>query len=239
MIWYNSLSECLVSSWNTISLYSISTLRPSYLFRKCSLCMRTWEMGRTIYLEEYLYTVQLGVTCTKTDLLGHRLETGGRPEPFLSLSYAWLCQNGYDCSPIAVAVMMVLFTKGPEYAPHPQVKKPHLECAHSSWSRMLLDLTEGIQECYALWNHLSSSNHLFEFQPTDEIIKIVGALRDYEHWEATGSTGHPVFSLLIPTRAPLFWWWGGGWLYAPRNVSAYNCTQEHTEQTQRNERSSL
>ena len=88
-------------------------------------------MGRTIYLEECLYTVQLGVTYTKTDLLGHRLETGERPEPFLSLPYARpLCQNGYDCGPIAVAVMMVLFTKGPEYAPHPQVKKPHLECAH-------------------------------------------------------------------------------------------------------------
>ena len=87
-----------------------------------------------------------------------------------------LCQNGYDCGPIAVAVMMVLFAKGPEYAPHPQVKKPRLECAHSTRSRMLLDLTEGIQGSYALWNHLSSSGHLFEFQPTDEIIEIVGDL---------------------------------------------------------------
>lgn len=71
---------------------------------------------------------------------------------------------------------MVLFAKGPEYAPHPQVKKPRLECAHSTRSRMLLDLTEGIQGSYALWNHLSSSGHLFEFQPTDEIIEIVGDL---------------------------------------------------------------
>ena len=51
---------------------------------------------------------------------------------FLYLMLRPLCQNGYDCGPIAVAVIMVLFTKGPEYAPHPQVKKPHLECAHST-----------------------------------------------------------------------------------------------------------
>ena len=41
---------------------------------------------------------------------------------------------------------------------------------------MLLDLTEGVQEGCALWNHLFSSSHLFKFQPTDEIIKIIGDL---------------------------------------------------------------
>ena len=142
-------------------------------------------MGRTIYLENCLYTVQLGVTCTKTDLLGHRLETGERLEPFLSLSYSRpLYQNGYDFSPIAVVVMMVLFTKAPEYAPHPWVKTPHLECVHATWSRMLVDLTKGIQGSYALWNHPSSSGHRFESKKWTQDCKqdyLIGMGLPFQH----------------------------------------------------------
>ena len=53
---------------------------------------------------------------------------------------------------------MVLLAKGPEYMQYPKVKKPHLECAHTTQSRMLADLTESIGRSYILWKTQEPSN---------------------------------------------------------------------------------
>ena len=74
---------------------------------------------------------------------------------------------------MAVAVMMVLFVKGPEYIHHPHIKMPHLECAHITRHRMLADLTEGIKSSYKLWKDLCSTGHTFNLEPTDNVIEIL------------------------------------------------------------------
>ena len=61
--------------------------------------------------------------------------------------------------------MMVLLAKGPEYMQYPKVKKPHLECAHTTRSRMLADLTESIGRSYILWKTLVATGHTFIQEP--------------------------------------------------------------------------
>ena len=64
--------------------------------------------------------------------------------------------------------MMVLLAKGPEYMQYPKVKKPHLECAHTTRSRMLADLTESIGRSYILWKTLVATGHTFIQEPSNE-----------------------------------------------------------------------
>ena len=64
--------------------------------------------------------------------------------------------------------MMVLLAKGPEYMQYPKVKKPHLECAHTTQSRMLADLTESIGRSYILWKTVFATGHTFIQEPSNE-----------------------------------------------------------------------
>ena len=63
---------------------------------------------------------------------------------------------------------MVLLAKRPEYLQYPKVKKPHLECAHTTRSRMLADLTESIGRSYILWKTLFATGHTFIQEPSNE-----------------------------------------------------------------------
>ena len=74
---------------------------------------------------------------------------------------------------------MVLLAKGPEYMRHPRVQTPHFECAHTTRSRILADLIEGIKRSYALWKVLFAAGHIFEQTPLDEEMEILDDLHTH------------------------------------------------------------
>ena len=62
---------------------------------------------------------------------------------------------------------------------HPRVQTPHFECAHTTRSRILADLIEGIKRSYALWKVLFAAGHIFERTPLDEEMEILDDLHTH------------------------------------------------------------
>lgn len=71
---------------------------------------------------------------------------------------------------------MVLFAKGPEYMQGPEVKMPQIECAHTTRSRMLGELREGLEKSFVVWKDLVAAGHRFIQEPSDEVVAIFDGL---------------------------------------------------------------
>lgn len=101
--------------------------------------------------------------------------------------------------------MTVLFAKGPAYMQHPQVKMPQIECAHTTRSRMLADLMEGLEKSFGIWKELVAVGQTFILEPADDVVGIfdgIGRHLQTAHIERLLATETLLCSLCGSTRKP-------------------------------------